>query len=173
MVHLTSVAKKNQCQILLWYWLLWSWMVSRSKTSQATHLYQHPLLPSHSSSCSTGTHDDDRVEILSVPSTATIRRPPCLCTWECWCTQRLTKEIWLTLFHMSLSVSYDRVLSISTDLGDSFCRFFQPEGAVCLPELKSGLFTTGEVDNIDHNSSLTSAQDSFHARHWNLTVPAP
>ena len=77
------------------------------------------------------------------------------------------------LFHMGVSVSYDRVLSISTDLGDSICRFFQPEGAVCPPELKSGLFTTGAVDNIDHNPSLTSAQDAFHARHWNLAVPAP
>ncbi|KAJ8372691.1 hypothetical protein AAFF_G00280200 [Aldrovandia affinis] len=55
-----------------------------------------------------------------------------------------------------------KVLSISTDLGDRICRFFQKEGTVCPPELKSGLFTTGAVDNIDHNPSSTSAQDSFH-----------
>ncbi|KAJ8387987.1 hypothetical protein AAFF_G00147780 [Aldrovandia affinis] len=67
-----------------------------------------------------------------------------------------------TLFHLGLSISYDRVLSISTDLRDRICRFFQKEGTVCPPELKSGLFTTGAVDNIDHNPSSTSAQDSFH-----------
>ncbi len=78
-----------------------------------------------------------------------------------------------TLFHMGLSVSYDRVLNISVDLGNSICRVFQPEGVVCPPEVKSGLFTTGAVDNIDHNPSLASASDSFHALHWNLAVPAP
>ena len=56
-----------------------------------------------------------------------------------------------TLFHMGLLVSYDRVLSISTDLRDSICHFFLQEGAVCPPELKSTLFTTGAVDNINHN----------------------
>ena len=30
------------------------------------------------------------------------------------------------------------------------------------PQLKGGLFTTAAVDNIDHNSSSTSAHDSFH-----------
>ena len=66
------------------------------------------------------------------------------------------------LFHLGLSISYDRVLSISTDLGNKICHHFQKEDAVCPPQLKSGLFTTGAVDNIDHNPSSTSAQDSFH-----------
>jgi len=50
--------------------------------------------------------------IESLSRTATIGRPPCLCTWECWCTQRLANETWLTLFHLGLSVSYDRVLRL-------------------------------------------------------------
>uniref|UniRef100_UPI0035902B8E protein mono-ADP-ribosyltransferase PARP3 isoform X1 n=2 Tax=Myxine glutinosa TaxID=7769 RepID=UPI0035902B8E len=66
------------------------------------------------------------------------------------------------MFNLGLSISYDRVLSISTDLGNRICRFFQNEGTVCRPELKSDLFTTGAVDNIDHNLSSTSAHDSFH-----------
>ncbi|KAJ8396338.1 hypothetical protein AAFF_G00019150 [Aldrovandia affinis] len=77
-------------------------------------------------------------------------------------TKTRKRDLVDTLFHLGLSISYDRVLSISTDLGDRICRFFQKEGTVCPPELKSGLFTTGAVDNIDHNPSSTSAQDSFH-----------
>ena len=77
-------------------------------------------------------------------------------------TKTRKRDLVDTLFHLGLSVSYDRVLSISTDLGNNICRFFQQEGAVCPPELKVGLFTTGAVDNIDHNPSSTSAQDSFH-----------
>ena len=77
-------------------------------------------------------------------------------------TKTRKRDLVDTLFHFGLSVSYDRVLSISTDLGNNICRFFQQEGAVCPPELKSGLFTTAAVDNIDHNPSSTSAQDSFH-----------
>ena len=67
------------------------------------------------------------------------------------------------LYRLGLSVAYDRVLSISSALGDNICRYFQFEGAVrCPPILKGGLFTTGAVDNIDHNPSSTSAQESFH-----------
>ncbi len=67
-----------------------------------------------------------------------------------------------TLFQLGLSVCYDRVMSISTDLGNSICRFFHKEGAVCPPELKYGLFPTGAIDNIDHHTSSTSTHDSFH-----------
>ena len=81
------------------------------------------------------------------------------------------------LYRLGLSVAYDRVLSISSALGDNICRYFQLEGAVCPPKLKGGLFTTGAVDNIDHNPSSTSAQDSFHGtgislfQHPNSDVP--
>ena len=33
---------------------------------------------------------------------------------------------------------------------------------VCPANLRSGLFTTSAIDNIDHNPSATSAHDSFH-----------
>ena len=62
------------------------------------------------------------------------------------------------LFHLGLYISYDRVLSISTDLGNKISHHFQKEDAVCPPQLKSGLFTTWAVNNIDHNPSSTSAQ---------------
>ena len=63
---------------------------------------------------------------------------------------------------MGLSVSYDRVLAISTDLGNEVCRRYYEEGAVCPSNLRIGLFTTAAVDNIDHNPSSTTAKDSFH-----------
>jgi hypothetical protein len=67
-----------------------------------------------------------------------------------------------TLFDLGLCISYDRVLDISTELGEKICHHYESENAVCPPALKGGLFTTAAVDNIDHNPSSTSAHDSFH-----------
>ena len=36
------------------------------------------------------------------------------------------------------------------------------EEVVCPPKLRHGLFTTGAVDNSDHNHSSATAKDSFH-----------
>lgn len=67
-----------------------------------------------------------------------------------------------TLFDLGLCISYDRVLDISTELGNKICHRYEEEKAVCSPQLRGGLFTTAAVDNIDHNPSSTSAHDSFH-----------
>ena len=67
-----------------------------------------------------------------------------------------------TLFELGLSVSYDRVLQVSTDLANKACSRFEAEHVVCPANLRSGLFTTSAIDNIDHNPSATSAHDSFH-----------
>ncbi|KAK3734698.1 hypothetical protein QZH41_002108 [Actinostola sp. cb2023] len=66
------------------------------------------------------------------------------------------------MFRMGLSISYDRVMSISTDVANSVCDRFDQEGVVCPPGLRGTLFTTGALDNIDHNPSATTAKDSFH-----------
>ena len=63
------------------------------------------------------------------------------------------------LYELYLSISYDRVLDISTELGNKICHYYS---TVIPPWFKHGLFTTAAVDNIDHNLSSTSAQDSFH-----------
>ncbi|CAB3987995.1 Hypothetical predicted protein [Paramuricea clavata] len=65
-------------------------------------------------------------------------------------------------FKLGLSVSYDRVLSISTDIGNTICRKFQDENLVCPAKLRKGIFTTSAVDNIDHNPSSNTAKGSFH-----------
>ncbi|KAK3742149.1 hypothetical protein QZH41_007829 [Actinostola sp. cb2023] len=53
-------------------------------------------------------------------------------------------------------------MSISTDVANSVCDRFDQEGVVCPPGLRGTLFTTGALDNIDHNPSATTAKDSFH-----------
>ena len=63
---------------------------------------------------------------------------------------------------LGMSISYNRVLELSTDLGNTICSRFETENIVCPSNLRKGLFTTGAVDNIDHNSTSTTAQGSFH-----------
>ena len=66
------------------------------------------------------------------------------------------------MFQLGLSISYDRVLGISTQLGNSVCQQYQTENVVCPLKLRKELFTVAAVDNIDHNPSSTTAKDSFH-----------
>ena len=67
------------------------------------------------------------------------------------------------LYNLGLSISYDRVLELSTDMGgNSVCARFESEGVVCPPKLLKGVFTTAAVDNIDHNPSSVTAQGAFH-----------
>jgi hypothetical protein len=61
-------------------------------------------------------------------------------------------------FSNGLSVSYDRVMQLSTDLGNNAVQLFEKEGVVCPTSLRHGLFTTGNLDNIDHDPSSTSAK---------------
>ena len=65
-------------------------------------------------------------------------------------------------FELGLCISYDRVMNISTILGNNLCRHFEMEKNVCPPKLKAKLFTTAAIDNIDYNPTSTTAQDSFH-----------
>ena len=67
-----------------------------------------------------------------------------------------------TMFQLGLSISYDRVLGISTQLGNSVCQQYQTENVVCPLKLRKDFFTVAAVDNIDHNPSSTTAKDSFH-----------
>ena len=69
----------------------------------------------------------------------------------------------MTVYNLGISVSYDRVLSISTQLGSEVCHRYHEHKAVCPPNLCLDLFTTAAVDNIDHIPSSTTAKDSFHS----------
>ena len=74
-----------------------------------------------------------------------------------------SRDLVEALHNLRISISYDRVLAISTDLGNEVCRSYTEESAVCPSNLRLHLFTTAAVDNIDHNPTSTTAQDSFHA----------
>lgn len=58
------------------------------------------------------------------------------------------RELVDTLYELGLSVSYDRVLEISTDLGTKICKYYDSLNTVCPPQLKKGVFTTSAMDNI-------------------------
>ncbi|VDI50438.1 Hypothetical predicted protein [Mytilus galloprovincialis] len=66
------------------------------------------------------------------------------------------------MYSLGLSLSYDRIMNLSTALGNSICEAFNIENVVCPAKLRSGVFTTAAVDNIDHNPSSTTAQGSLH-----------
>ena len=59
-------------------------------------------------------------------------------------------------------ISYDRVLRLSAQMGNSVCQLYHIEQVVCPPTLRSNVFTTAAVDNIDHNPSATTAKNAFH-----------
>jgi len=73
-----------------------------------------------------------------------------------------SKELIDTLFQLGMCVSYDRVMSISTDLANTVCAKYHENQVVCPPQLNNGVFTCGAFDNIDHNPSARTAHDSFH-----------
>jgi hypothetical protein len=66
------------------------------------------------------------------------------------------------LYENGISISYDRVLEISAQLGEAVVNQYVEDGVVCPPTLRKGLFTSSAVDNIDHNPTSSTAQTSFH-----------
>ena len=67
-----------------------------------------------------------------------------------------------TFHDMGLSISYDRVLEISTDIGTKICECYDRMNTVCPPQLKKGVFTSSAIDNINHQTSATTAKGSFN-----------
>lgn len=77
-------------------------------------------------------------------------------------TETRSKKIITQLHNLGLSVSYDRVLQLESQLATAVCENFQDKGVVVPAQLRCGLFTVGALDNLDHNPSSTTAKDSFH-----------
>ena len=61
-----------------------------------------------------------------------------------------------------LSISFDRLMDISSFMGNRVCEKYCKEIVVCPPNLQKHHFTTAAVDNIDHNPSSNTAADAFH-----------
>ena len=76
--------------------------------------------------------------------------------------QTRKRELVDKLFNLGLSISYDRVLRLSAEMGNRVCQHFHVEQVVCPPMLKGSVFTIAAVDNLDHNPSATTNNDSFH-----------
>ena len=67
-----------------------------------------------------------------------------------------------TFYRLGMCISYDRMLAISTETTNSVIARYEKDGVVCPSKLRFGVFTTAAVDNLDHNPSATTSQDSFH-----------
>ena len=61
-----------------------------------------------------------------------------------------------------LSISYNRVEEIQTNITNQLCSKYAREGRVCPTSLLKGIFTSAAIDNIDSNPSSTTAMSSFH-----------
>lgn len=72
------------------------------------------------------------------------------------------RELVDALYELGLSVSYDRVLEISTEVGTKICKYYDRLNTVCPPQLKKGVLTTSAVDNINHQTSATTANSSLN-----------
>jgi len=48
------------------------------------------------------------------------------------------------------------------DISNDVCEQFTIDGVVCPPKLHTGVFSTAEVENLDHNTTSAMATDSFH-----------
>ena len=66
------------------------------------------------------------------------------------------------LYDLGISIPYSRVMELSTCLGNKVLQHYQHNNVVCPPSLKIGIFTTAAVDNIDHNPSSNTAEESLH-----------
>ena len=66
------------------------------------------------------------------------------------------------LSQLGMCISYDRVLRLSTQIGNIVCQQFHREQVIGPPKMRDKVFTTAAVYNIDHNPSATTAKESFH-----------
>ena len=63
---------------------------------------------------------------------------------------------------LGLTVSYNRVRKLENSLANAVCYRYRKEDLVCPATLRKGMFTIGVFDNIDYNSSSSTATGSFH-----------
>ena len=67
-----------------------------------------------------------------------------------------------TFYNLGMCISYDRFLSMSSEITNSVIERYVHERVVYPFKLRETLFTTAAVDNIDHNLSSTTSQGWFH-----------
>ena len=66
------------------------------------------------------------------------------------------------LHSLGLLASYDMISQIETAVSNDISFRFNLENVLCPTSFKVNLYTCGAIDNIDKNSSSSTAQQSFH-----------
>jgi hypothetical protein len=74
------------------------------------------------------------------------------------------------LFSHGLCISFKRLQEIKKKLANDACMQYHENNVVCPLQLPSGLITTAAIDNIDHNTTSTTANESFHGTAVSLKV---
>ena len=77
-------------------------------------------------------------------------------------TETRSKKLITELHDLGLSISYDSVLQLESQLATTVDENFLEKGAVVPAQLRLRLFTIGALDNLDHNFSSITAKGSFH-----------
>ena len=61
-----------------------------------------------------------------------------------------------------LGISYDCILCLTAQMGNSVCQQFHLEQVACTLKIRGPVFTPAAIYNIDHNPSATTAKSSFN-----------
>ena len=91
----------------------------------------------------------------------------------------LKKSVVEKMNHLGLCISYDRVQQIEATVTNVLCDSYRSSGAVVPLTLSTDIFTTAAIDNIDHNTSSSTATESFHGssvtviQHPEVCAPVP
>ena len=73
-----------------------------------------------------------------------------------------SKTLISKFYQLGLSASYQRIVELEDMLAKSVSERFAVDDCVVPACLRSGIFTIGALDNLDHNPSSTMASSSFH-----------
>lgn len=64
--------------------------------------------------------------------------------------------------HLGLSVSYDRVMEVKTQVARAVCKRHTEDGIVLPTNTRLSVFTTHDVDNLDSNKTGNLSRGDFH-----------
>jgi hypothetical protein len=76
--------------------------------------------------------------------------------------KRREKEVMDKVHSFGIGISYDQFLQILSNMMKSACEYYEETGVVCRQRLHEDIFTTGTVDNNDHNPLSRTSIGSFH-----------
>ena len=86
-----------------------------------------------------------------------------------WHSDAFLKHLVQTFHHLGLSVSYERVREVKIAVVCSVCKRIEEDGVVLPTNMRSGVFTTGYFDNLDHKKTSNLSDDEFHGLNNHLS----